>query len=152
MDTIDYNNDTSIDDLESIDGNPDDTIWDDLETIDYNKDMSIDDLVEPEVKSKLETIPETPDENDGVEYIKAVYSIRDEEKNKDMFKMFNLLKPYIALMKRKKTIVKDKNLKQARKSNLLKKSPHNSPEVKTIIGNRNVNVTKEQEEPSSCLD
>ena len=104
--------------------------------------MSIDDLVEPEVKSKLETIPETPDENDGVEYIKTVYSIRDDEKNKDMFKMFNLLKPYIALIKRKKT----------RKSNLLKKSPHNSPEVKTIIGNRNVNVTKEQEEPSSCLD
>lgn len=124
MDTIDYNNDTSIDDLESIDGNPDDTIWDDLETIDYNKDMSIDDLVEPEVKSKLETIPETPDENDGVEYIKTVYNIRDDEKNKDMFKMFNLLKPYIALMKMKKTIVKDKNLKQARKSNLLKKSPH----------------------------
>ena len=57
LETVDYNNDTTPDNL------------DDLETVDYNNDTSITDLVPI---TKLETINEENDEEDGLQVMKTV--------------------------------------------------------------------------------
>ena len=83
LETVDYNNDMSIDDLEMVD---------------YNNDTTVADLFEP----KLETIEEG-DENknifEDVKFVKTVYNISNDENkhNKKELrtkkpKRFNLLK------------------------------------------------------------
>ena len=83
LETVDYNNDMSIDDLEMVD---------------YNNDTTVADLFEP----KLETIEEG-DENKNifeyVKFVKIVYNISNDENKHDKkelrtkkTKRFNLLK------------------------------------------------------------
>ena len=88
METVDYNNDTFIDDLE---------------TVDYNNDTTVAHLFEP----KLETIEED-DENknlfEDVKFVNTVYNISNDENKHDEKKLeqkkqkrFNLLKKYLLI-------------------------------------------------------
>ena len=88
METVDYNNDTFIDDLE---------------TVDYNNDTTVAHLFEP----KLETTEED-DENknlfEDVKFVNTVYNISNDENKHDKKKLeqkkqkrFNLLKKYLLI-------------------------------------------------------
>ena len=75
LETVDYNNDTTLDDLQ---------------TIAYNNDTSITDLVPI---TKLETITEENDEEDGLQVKKTVDSINRSDDDEVKFKKKSPLHP-----------------------------------------------------------